>query len=100
VIVDHAETVGARQYAVRGDTVSLRVGEASVPATVEMAVPQRAMAFRIGGLGQSLLFVELEGGDPFGVGVYLSIYDPATAARVEPAFRAQLEALSAALAGR
>ena len=83
-----------------GDTVSLRVGEASVPATVEMAVPQRAMAFRIGGLGQSLLFVELEGGDPFGVGVYLSIYDPATAARVEPAFRAQLEALSAALAGR
>lgn len=83
-----------------GDAVSLRVGGDPVPATVEMAVPQRAMAFRIGGLGNALLFVELEGGDTgFGVGVYLSVYDPASAARVEPAFRAQLEDLSAALAG-
>ncbi len=82
-----------------GDTVSLTVGGAPVPATVEMVVPQRAMAFRIAGLAHSLLFVELEGGDPFGVGVYLSIYDPQAAARVEPAFRAQLESLSAALAG-
>jgi len=82
-----------------GDSVSLRVGEEPVPATVEMTVPLRAMAFRIGGLGKALLFVELEGGESFGVGVYLSVYDPAAAARVEPAFRAQLEVLSAALAG-
>jgi hypothetical protein len=82
-----------------GDTVSLDVGGESVQARVEMVVPQRAMAFRIGGLGNALLFVELEGGESFGVGVYLSVYDPATAARVEPAFKVQLEALSAALAG-
>lgn len=82
-----------------GDTVSLRVGGEPVPATAELVVPQRAMAFRIAGLANALLFVELEGGDPFGVGVYLSIYDPAIAARVEPAFRQQLESLSAALAG-
>jgi hypothetical protein len=82
-----------------GDTVSLDVGGESVQARVEMVVPQRAMAFRISGLGNALLFVELEGGESFGIGVYLSIYEPATAARVEPAFRQQLESLSAALAG-
>lgn len=81
-----------------GDTVSLKVGDAAVPARVELVVPQRAMAFRITGLAHSLLFVELEGGDEFGIGVYLSLYDPSTAP-VEPAFRAQLDALSAALAG-
>lgn len=83
-----------------GDTVSLRVGDESVPAKVEMVVPQRAMAFRIAALAHALLFIELEGGgDGFGVGVYLSVYDPATAARVEPGFRQQLEELSGALAG-
>jgi uncharacterized protein YndB with AHSA1/START domain len=94
-----AQTLAGSAGLRAGDTVSLNVGDAPVPATVEMVVPQRAMAFRIAGLANSLLFIELEGGDPFGVGVYLSIYDPATAARVEPAFRAQLESLSAALAG-
>ncbi|MBK7657779.1 MAG: SRPBCC domain-containing protein [Betaproteobacteria bacterium] len=82
-----------------GDVVSLRVGDASVPARVEMVVPLRAMAFRIGGLANSLLFIELEGGAEFGVGIYLSVYDPAAAAQVEPAFKAQLESLSASLAG-
>jgi uncharacterized protein YndB with AHSA1/START domain len=82
-----------------GDAVSLRIGGEPVPASVEMVVPLRAMAFRLGGLGNALLHVELEGGEPFGIGLYLSIYDPATAARVEPAFRDRLEALSTALAG-
>jgi uncharacterized protein YndB with AHSA1/START domain len=83
-----------------GDVVSLNVGGSPVQARVEMVVPQRAMAFRITGLAGSLLFVELEGGgEGFGVGVYLSVYDPAVAVRVEPAFKAQLESLSAALAG-
>ena len=77
----------------------LLTDEQAVPATVELVVPQRAMGFRIAGLANALLFVELEGGgDGFGVGVYLSLYDPATAG-VEPAFRTQLDALSAALAG-
>ena len=52
-----------------------------------------------GGRANSRLFIELEGGGEVGVGISLSVYDPATGAQVEPAFKAQLESLSASLAG-
>jgi uncharacterized protein YndB with AHSA1/START domain len=69
-----------------GDTMRVQLGDHASKAVVELAVENRALALRLTDLGDALLFIELEGsGSPFHAGFWFSVYDGATASRVESA---------------
>ena len=81
---------GGKAETKTGDTVSVRLGDRTSKAVVEMAVEGRALALRLTELGDALLFVELEGsGSPFHAGFWFSVYDAALARDLDaPAKRA------------
>jgi uncharacterized protein YndB with AHSA1/START domain len=80
-----------------GETVTFDLGQ-PVPATVDLVVPERALALRIPSLDDALLFIELEGsGEKFSIGTWLSVYDPAAASRIEPGARQAFARLAEAV---
>jgi uncharacterized protein YndB with AHSA1/START domain len=83
-----------------GANVALRLGDAApLSAVVEVLRPQRALAFRIAELDDALLFVELESGDEaFHLGLWMSVYDADTAARLRKPVLAQWALLQSSLA--
>lgn len=82
-----------------GSRVSLDLGGAApVAGVVSLVRPRRAIAFRVAELGDALLFVELESGqESFHLGLWLSVYDQATAARVRQPVLARFERLGSTL---
>jgi len=82
-----------------GAIVGLNLGDAKpVRAEVALLRPQRIMAFRIAELNDAALFVELESGEEsFHLGLWLSVYDEATAARLRKPVLAQFTLLHAKL---
>jgi len=82
-----------------GALVGLNLGEAKpVRAEVALVRPQRSIAFRIAELHDAALFVELESGEEsFHVGLWMSVYDEATAARLRKPMMAQFALLQAKL---
>jgi uncharacterized protein YndB with AHSA1/START domain len=81
----------------QGETITFDLGE-PVPAAVDLLIPEHGLALRFPSLGDALLFIELEGsGDEFSIGTWLSVYDAAAAARMEPGAREAFERLAAAV---
>ena len=82
-----------------GALVGLNLGEAKpVRAEVALVRPKRGIAFRIAELHDAALFVELESGaESFHMGLWLSVYDEAAAARLREPVMAQFALLQAKL---
>jgi len=82
-----------------GAIVGLNLGDAKpVRAEVALVRPQRAVAFRIAELDDAVLFVELESGeDAFHLGLWMSVYDGDTAARLQKPVLAQFALLHTTL---
>ncbi len=82
-----------------GAAVGLNLGDAKpVQAEVALVRPQRVIAFRVAELNDAALFVEFESGEEaFHLGLWLSVYDEATAARLRKPVLAQFALLHAKL---
>jgi uncharacterized protein YndB with AHSA1/START domain len=87
--------IGANAATKAGDWVQLKLADpATVRATVALLIEGHALALRIAELGDALLFIEFEvGAETFNVGLYLSVYDPEQAARMEEGARKAFRAV-------
>jgi uncharacterized protein YndB with AHSA1/START domain len=91
--------VGAGVAMQAGKAVEVALGDPGTQrAVLDLIIEGHALALRIPDLGDSLLFVEFEGRtDEFHIGIYLSVYDPAAATRVEAPAQRAFERVRAAL---
>jgi len=82
-----------------GAVVGLNLGEAKpVRAEVVLLRPHRVIGFRIAELHDAALLLEFESGEEaFHLGLWLSVYDEATAARLGKPVTAQFALLRATL---
>jgi uncharacterized protein YndB with AHSA1/START domain len=82
----------------KGDSVQVRIGDATTPAAVDLAIPGRILALRMPEQ-QALLFLEFEGcGEEFHIGAWLSVHDEGQAQRMRAGATRTLERASQAVA--